>query len=106
MSTISTVWNRLWLMHDETKGLMLFRPLAWLKQNQKGNLQFRDSTVEHDVDLADEMDEAPAEHAPRLKSSPNGIEEGEPREYTTRQKVGLFLGPALFVLMLLARCGG
>jgi sodium-dependent dicarboxylate transporter 2/3/5 len=89
-------------MHDETKALVLFRPLAWLKNSKQEQLHFNESQVEHDVDLADEMEEAPAEHTNRVKSSPGGVEEGEPREYTRRQRVGLFLGPALFILMLLA----
>lgn len=99
---VSLVWNRLWEMHDETKSLMLFRPLNWLKKRQSDAIQFKESQVEHDVDLADEMDEAPAEHANRVKLSPGGVEEGEPREYTQRQLIGLFLGPILFLLMLLA----
>lgn len=97
----STVWNRLWEIHDETKALMVFRPLMWLKKHQSESVHLQETQVEHDVDLADEMDEAPAEHANRLKSGPGGVEEGEPREYTRRQMVGLFLGPALFLLMLL-----
>jgi sodium-dependent dicarboxylate transporter 2/3/5 len=101
MSRTSSVWNRLWKMHDETKILMLFRPLDWLKQQKRAQLHFKESHVEHDVDLADEIDEAPAEHSQRLKSSPGGIKEGDPREYTTRQKAGLFIGPVLFALMLL-----
>ncbi|MDT8420594.1 MAG: DASS family sodium-coupled anion symporter [Desulfuromonadales bacterium] len=47
------------------------------------------------------MSESPAEHNQRLQTSPGGVEEGEPREYTRRQKIGLFIGPLLFVLMLL-----
>ena len=98
----SSVWNRLWDMHDETKALVLFRPLEWLQKNRKASPQLKESQIEHDVDLADEMDEAPAEHANRVKSGPGGVEEGEPREYTQRQLVGLFLGPILFLLMTLA----
>ena len=98
----SSVWNRLWDMHDETKALVLFRPLQWLQKNRKDSLQLKESQIEHDVDLADEMDEAPAEHANRVKSGPGGVEEGEPREYTQRQLIGLFLGPILFLLMILA----
>src|SRR5210317_58202 len=96
----SSVWNRLWDMHDETKALVLFRPLQWLQKNRKDSLQLKESQIEHDVDLADEMDEAPAEHANRVKSGPGGVEEGEPREYTQRQLIGLLLGPVLFLLML------
>jgi len=98
---VSSVWNRLWDMHDETKALVLFRPLQWLQKNSRETLQFKESQIEHDIDLADEMTEAPAEHTSRVKSGPGGVEEGEPREYTQRQLIGLFLGPLLFLLMML-----
>ena len=55
-----------------------------------------------DVDLADEMEEAPAEHS-NIQPGPGGVEEDDPRPYTTRQKIGLFLGPFLFVLMLVVQ---
>ena len=67
-----------------------------------GQLYRAGGLVEQDVDLADKIDEAPAEHNRRLKTTPGGVEEGDPREYTTRQKVGLVLGPVLFLIMLLA----
>jgi len=96
---ITAAWNRLWEMHDDTKALVLFRPLALLRRTLKDIAQLREENVEHDVDLAEEISEAPAEH--NLKTSPNGVEEGEPRDYTRRQKIGLYLGPLFFVLMLL-----
>lgn len=98
---MTAVWNRLWQMHDETKALVLFSPKALLRKIKGENLQFSNRRQERDVDLADEMEEAPAEHTRRIQSGPGGVEEGEPREYTTRQKVGLFLGPLLFALMLI-----
>ena len=97
---IAAVWNRLWDMHDETKALVLFRPLSLLRRTLKENVHLLEAGNERDVDLADEMDEAPAEHNRRLKTTPDGVEEGDPREYTRRQKIGLFLGPLLFVIML------
>jgi len=96
---IASLWNRLWDLHDETKALTLFSPKAMIKKFS-GNSYSTAATLEHDVDLADEMDEAPAEHNRRVKPSPEGLEEDEPREYTKRQKIGLFLGPILFILML------
>jgi sodium-dependent dicarboxylate transporter 2/3/5 len=102
---ITTVWNRLWDLHDETKALVLFSPKAmfntFMRKNKNICFSKSDHDTEHDVDLADELDEAPAEHNQRLKSGPGGVEEGDPREYTSRQKIGLILGPALFVLMLI-----
>jgi len=97
----TAVWNRLWDMHDDTKALVFFRPLALLRRTLNENVQMSENHVEQDVDLADEMDEAPAEHNRRLKTTPDGVEEGDPREYTGRQKIGLILGPALFITMLL-----
>jgi len=97
---VASVWNRFWQMHDEAKQLFIFTPRG-MSAVLKKQLAFSTSRTEHDVDLADETDEAPAEHTRRLSSGPDGVEEGEPREYTTRQKIGLFLGPVLFALMLL-----
>jgi sodium-dependent dicarboxylate transporter 2/3/5 len=96
---MASVWNQLWKMHDETKGLVLFSPRALLKGLGR-HLAFSNGRQEQDVDLADEMEESPAEHTRRVTSGPGGIEEGEPREYTSRQKIGLVLGPVLFFLML------
>ncbi len=93
--------NRLWQLHDETKQLFLLDVRGMLKGLSRKHLFFRDGKQEQEVDLADEMDEAPAEHTLRVQSGPNGVNEGEPREYTGRQKVGLALGPVLFLLMLL-----
>jgi sodium-dependent dicarboxylate transporter 2/3/5 len=97
---MTAVWNRLWQMHDETKALVLFSPKALFNKIKGENLQFSRGRLERDVDLADEFEEAPAEHSRRIQSGPGGIEEGEPREYTRRQQIGLFLGPILFALML------
>jgi len=97
---MASVWNHLWKMHDETKGLVLFSPRALLKGLGR-HLAFSNGRQEHEVDLADEMEESPAEHTRRVTSGPGGVEEGEPREYTSRQKIGLILGPVLFGLMLL-----
>lgn len=98
---LTVLWNRLWGMHYETKETFAFTPKAMLKLMGKKGIQIDERRTEQDVDLADEIDEAPAEHSNRLQSSPNGVDEGEPKEYTTRQKIGLGLGPVLFLLMLL-----
>uniref|UniRef100_UPI00272E529E SLC13 family permease n=1 Tax=Geoalkalibacter sp. TaxID=3041440 RepID=UPI00272E529E len=98
---ITAIWDRLWRMHDDTKALVLYSPRAMLKRFRKDHLAMSNGKQERDVDLADEMEEAPAEHVNRIKSSPGGVEEGEPREYTRRQLMGLILGPLLFALMLL-----
>ncbi len=102
----TTVWQRLWEMHDETKALLLFSPKAIFKRFKNEHVFLNDAKKEGQIDLADKIDESPAEHTERLKGSPNGIEEGEPREYTIRQKIGLFLGPLLFVIMLVTPTPG
>ncbi len=97
----TTVWERLWQMHDDTKALVLFSPKAMFKRLKKDHIYLSKETREEQIDLADKIDESPAEHTERLTGGPNGIEEGEPREYTMRQKIGLFLGPFLFIVMLI-----
>jgi sodium-dependent dicarboxylate transporter 2/3/5 len=87
-------------MHDDTKAVFAFTPGA-MKKLLLRNGMFSMRNNEHDIDLADELSEAPAEHGNRLESGPDGVDEGEPRGYTKRQMFGLFLGPALFLLMLL-----
>ncbi|WP_041277600.1 SLC13 family permease [Desulfotalea psychrophila] len=98
--SLTTVWARLWDMHDETK--LLFLPSTKLisKKFKKEHIFLSEESLGKDAVLSEGMQDAPAEHIKRLKSGPGGVEEGEPREYTTRQRVGLFLGPALFLLML------
>ncbi len=98
---LTAFWGCLWRMHNETKSLFLFSPKAVSKRLRGSNVHLSQAKREDQVDLADEMEEAPAEHTRRVMSSPSGIEEGDPQEYTRRQKIGLWLGPLLFVLVLL-----
>ena len=93
-------WDRLWEMHDETKSLISFNPKKIIKHFSKDHLSLSATHHEKDVDLAEEIEEAPAEHIERLQAGPGGVDEGEPREYTIRQKIGLILGPVLFMVML------
>ncbi|MFO7576594.1 MAG: SLC13 family permease [Pelovirga sp.] len=95
---IAAVWGRLWRMHDETKSLFVFRPKAMAERLTRGHLLFSKSRQEKDVDLADEMEDAPAEH--NIKCTPDGCDDDDPREYSRRQMIGLWLGPLLFTLML------
>jgi solute carrier family 13 (sodium-dependent dicarboxylate transporter), member 2/3/5 len=99
---LTPMWNRLWYWHDETKGLVLFSPAALLKRFGRDHLQFkfRQKNREEEIDLADAMDEAPAEHLQRINSGPGGVQEDDPRGYTGRQMIGLGLGPLLFLAML------
>ena len=99
---LTALWDRLWGLHYETKETFAFTPKAMQKLMGKKGVQIDERRTEQDVDLADEIDEAPAEHSNRLHSSPGGVDEGEPKEYSKRQKIGLVLGPVLFLLMLLA----
>lgn len=97
---MTAVWNRLWDWHDETRALVLFRPLGLLRKlRSEQQNQFSMAPREDEVDLADEMEEAPAEHH-QIKTGPGGVHEEGPREFSTRQKIGLVLGPLLFALML------
>ncbi len=93
-------WDRLWKMHDETKGLISFNPKKLVKHFRKDHVHLSTTQGEKDLDLAEKIEEAPAEHIERLQAGPGGVDEGEPREYTLRQKIGLVLGPVLFLVML------
>jgi sodium-dependent dicarboxylate transporter 2/3/5 len=98
---IAGLWNRLWVMHDDTKSLFAVTPKMMKKLMARKNLAFAAKVTEDDIELADRMEDAPAEHTQRLEGSPGGLKQGDPREYTKRQKLGLPLGAFLFVLMLL-----
>lgn len=105
MAGVYYFWNRLWEMHDETKALVLFRPksmVRYFQQQQKNSMAMSPTRdTEKDVDLADRMEDAPAEHTRRLQAGPGGLNEGEEKDYSLRQKFGLVLGPILFLVMLL-----
>ena len=96
----SVFWDRLWEMHDETKSLISFNPKKLIRHFSKDHVSFAVQHQEEQVDLAEEIEEAPAEHTERIQAGPGGVDEGEPREYTMRQKIGLVLGPVLFMVML------
>ncbi len=93
------VWNCLWKMHHETKGLLFFRPWAIMQHYGQKNVVYAEMD-EKEVQLADALTDAPAEHSRRLKTSPGGVDEEEPQGYTVRQRTGLVLGPLLFFLLL------
>lgn len=103
---LTAVWGRLWDWHLDVK--RLFFPTSAVIAEQLGSrsqimlTKNLDELEEHDADLAREGEDAPIEHKHRFKSSPQGVDEEDPKEYTPRQWMGLFLGPALFVLMLVA----
>ena len=104
--SVHAFWDRLWQMHYETKGLVFFDPKALVRRFSKDHIFLSKENTGKEVDLADDLEQSPAEHIERIEVGPGGIGEGEPQEYTTRQKVGLVLGPLLFVIMLVAPAPG
>ncbi len=100
MEGVAIFWNRLWRMHEETKALVLFRPQCMFRHFLHQS-SISEEKQEKEINLADEMESAPAEHIDRLKTGPGGVDEDDPKSYSSRQKAGLILGPALFLLMLL-----
>ncbi len=48
----SLFWDRLWRMHDETKGLILFNPKNFIRHFSKDHVFFAEENVEKAVDLA------------------------------------------------------
>ncbi|PIE66623.1 MAG: anion transporter [Desulfobacterales bacterium] len=101
MERVALFWDHLWQMHEETKALVLFRPKSMVRhfiyQNSSDK---REDAQEKEVSLADELESAPGEHIDRLKTGPGGVDEEDPKDFSMRQKVGLFLGPVLFLLLL------
>ncbi|GAB6190811.1 DASS family sodium-coupled anion symporter [Desulfocastanea catecholica] len=93
-------WDHLWQMHDETKSLMSFNPKKLIRHFSKDHVTLAVQHQDKDVDLTEEIEDAPAEHIERIQAGPGGVDEGDPREYTMRQKIGLVVGPVLFLTML------
>ncbi len=92
-------WDRLWTMNDEIKELFT----CGVRRRRKIGLAASvDTTTGEDADLTGKIVNAPAEHVKRIKSGPGGVQEGEPRSYSKRQRIGLVLGLVLFILMLIA----
>ena len=104
--SITAFWDRLWVMHYETKALMIPGKGMINRFFKKDHVYLSEESLSKDADLSEELEAAPAEHIDRLKTGPGGIEEGEPKEYSKRQKIGLVLGPVLFVLMLIVPTPG
>ncbi len=94
--SLTVVWDRLWDIHDDTKRLLLPN-----RKSMKDYIFKSEESLSREADLSEGMEAAPAEHINRIKPGPEGLEEGEPKAYSTRQKVGLLLGPLLFALMLI-----
>ena len=98
---LQATWNKLWEMSDEVKGLFSTFSLSAMRKKAPRLMAEGSGTSKGEADLTDNLVAAPAEHSKRIKSEPGGIQEGEPRKYSRRQRVGLILGLVLFVVMLL-----
>ncbi len=93
-------WDHLWEMHDATMSLISFTPEKLIMHFRKNHVTLAVQHQDKDVDLDEEIEDAPAEHINSIQAEPGGFDEDEPREYTMRQKIGLALGPVLFLMML------
>lgn len=96
---MSALWSHMWQMHRETKSLFIFSPS--IAREKLRSVILASGSDEKDVDIADAIESSPAETSQRVKPTPGGMNIGEPKGYTFRQRLGLILGPVLFVLMLL-----
>lgn len=94
---IASTWKRLWDMNDDVKDLFSFNPVRIFRSKLFPAMM---SNREEDADLSGKFVNAPSEHTRRVRSTPGGIGEGEPRAYSRRQRIGLALGPILFVIMM------
>ncbi|MCD8553566.1 DASS family sodium-coupled anion symporter [Seleniivibrio sp.] len=95
---LAALWSRMWDMHHETKALVFFSPKAMIMKMKQASVHSHSN--EEDVDIADEMSASPAETSGRVHPTPGGMKKHESGGYTRRQMMGLFLGPILFVLVL------
>lgn len=73
---ISATWQKLWRWRDQAKELFLF----FVKPN---------------------VDKLEKQNQSQSLEQQNGGDDEEPRSYTTRQVIGLILGPLLFVITML-----
>lgn len=94
---IAASWKWLWMQNDDVKALCMFDPRRLLRSGVFPGMR----SQERDADLTGKMVNSPAEHVKRIQSGPGGVDEGEPRAYSRRQRIGLILGPVLFIVMLL-----
>ncbi|MBU1169661.1 MAG: DASS family sodium-coupled anion symporter [Proteobacteria bacterium] len=94
---LAASWKWLWLMNDDIKALGSFNPRRILSSGVFPGMK----SQEEDADLSGKMVNSPAEHTNRIRSGPGGGNEGGPRAYSRRQRIGLVLGPILFILMLI-----
>src|SRR5690625_2821759 len=78
---IQSIWNRMWILHDEVKDL--FRFFVNPAKSNFGNRNDRKETNE------------------KLSNDNGNGGNDEERSYSKAQLIGLFLGPVLFILMLL-----
>lgn len=96
------LWHHLWQIHDETKSLLPITPSRLRNKITLNTMDlFTPRDSEPEIDIADRMTDAPAEHSSRLNTTPGGVHKGEPEAYTKRQIIGLVAGPIGFVLLLL-----
>ncbi len=61
-------WDRLWEMHDETKSLISFNPEIMIKHFSKDHLSLATQHQEKEVDLAEDIEDVPAEHIERIQT--------------------------------------
>lgn len=100
---IASTWKRLWIMNDDIKDLFSFNPSRILHSRLFPAMM---ANRENDADLSGKFVNAPSEHTRRVQSGPGGVGDGEPRAYSRRQRIGLVLGPVLFLLMMIVPTPG
>lgn len=93
---IASTWKRLWVMNDEVKDLFSFNPARLLRSKLIPAMM----SQEDEADISGKFENAPSEHTRRIKATPGGVGDGEPRAYSRRQRIGLVLGPVLFIIIM------
>src|SRR5699024_10470858 len=82
---LQRTWNKLWILHDEVKDLFRF----FIQPNKSKLATSRGEHAEGEA------------MATQDTGGPGGGDDGEKRSYSKSQLIGLFLGPLLFIVMLL-----
>lgn len=94
----STVWNRMWVMHDQVIDMFKFfigksTLQTMFSQNDDGRGSGNSAPSSSPNGKESQSDQT--------NNNGNGNNNGGGRSYTARQRIGLILGPLLFIITLL-----
>lgn len=95
----SSVWNRMWVMHDQV--IDMFKFFIGKSTLQTMFSQHDDGGGSRRSENASTHPESKEQSSQTNNNQGGGGGNGENRSYTTRQRIGLILGPLLFIIALI-----